>query len=295
MAASRLVALAPGECEHEWMMEYACSDGLPVVPPTPGRVSAMLAVSHLPPSAVLGKCAPSYFAVTVEDAAVSAVMAGCAPAHFPVVLATLTAALTPRFNLHGNHATTMGCTPCVVVSGPLGKAAGLNGGLGCLGSGHRANATIGRALKLVLHRVGGARLGGSESSTLGSPAKYTFCFAENDEARDALGPWKPYHVDLSGGGSGGGVGAEQEDGAVVGGQRFSALDSCVTVHPTVGFTTIVDFYTATPDALVDWLASSVVGGWGRKMPVLSSGLLVLCPEHYELLSRKFKTRRAFQV
>ena len=205
-----------------------------------------------------------------------------------MVVAALEAALTPRFNFHGTHATTMGCTPCVVVTGPGAQAAEINSDLGCLGSGHRANATIGRALKLVLHRVGGARLGGSESSTLGAPSKYTFCFAENDKALSRYGPWKPYHTGLHT--------DLNSDPSEKDGNCFDAGDSVVTIHPTVGFTTIVDFYVAGPDELVEWIASSLVSaGWNKGFPVLSSGLLILCPEHYELLSRKFKTRKAFQV
>jgi hypothetical protein len=145
-----------------------------------------------------------------------------------------------------------------VVSGPGAEEAGVNSGLGCLGSGTRANATIGRALKLVLHNVGGARLGGSESSTLGSPAKYTFCFAENREALESLGGWKPYHTDLPkmiDNSNADQVAQLSTASEVLG--FTSASDTVVTVLPTVGFNTIVDFQMRDPYELVDWIADSV--------------------------------------
>lgn len=98
-------------------------------------------------------------------------MAGCKPCHFPVVLAAVEAMLVPHFNIHGLHATTMGATPCVMVNGPIRQSSELNCRTGVLGSGTRANACIGRAIKLVLANIGGAKLGGSESTTIGAPTK----------------------------------------------------------------------------------------------------------------------------
>ena len=113
--------------------------------------------------------------LTVEKCAINAVMAGCAPKHFAVVVAACECLVDKRFNLHGISATTMGATPCVVVSGAACEQAEINVKHGCLGSGHRANACIGRTLKLVMQNVGGNKLGGTESTTIGSPMKYTCC------------------------------------------------------------------------------------------------------------------------
>lgn len=231
----RLVTLPEGADEHEWIQSNHGADGLPMVPPIPSRVLAMLSETSHPSHFVLGKCPPSYDPVSVEAVAVAAVMAGCAPKHFSVVLAAVEAALTPEFNFHGSHATTMGATPCVLVSGPAAAAAGVNSDMGCLGSGHRANATIGRALKVVLYNIGGARLGGSESSTMGSPMKYTFCFAENEEALSSLGPWQPYRFD------------QQQQQSAASAASFGAEDSVATVLPATGFSHIVDFQCREPD------------------------------------------------
>ena len=277
----RLVKIPSGADANEWFMKNHLADGLPVVLPTQSRVKKMIDAAH-PRSRrdALGTCPPSHDIVTIEAAAVAAVMAGCEPKHFTVVLAAVEAALSTTFNFHGNHATTMGCAPCIIVSGPLSSDTEINGGLGCLGSGTRANATIGRALKLVLFNVGGARLGGSESSTLGSPAKFTFCFAENEDSLVALGSWKPYRTELPPGASPHGA--------------FGPSDTSVTIIPTVGFSTIVDFQVRIPEELVEWIAWTVVSGWATRLGMLSSGLLILSPEHYELVSRKFQTRKSFQ-
>lgn len=121
-------------------------------------------------------------------------MAGCLPKHFTTVLAAVECLLDPKFNAHGVHATTMGATPCIIINGPMRRAIDANMQHGALGSGSRANACVGRAIKLVLQNVGGAVLGGTESTTLGTPMKYTMCFAEWEE-RATL--WTPYHVDRS--------------------------------------------------------------------------------------------------
>ena len=97
---------------------------------------------------------------------------------------------TDEFNIHGVSATTMGGTPAVVINGPIREKIEMNSGLGALGAGHRANATIGRAIRLVLRNIGGAKTGGTERSTLASPSKYTLAFAEREERS----PWEPYHV-----------------------------------------------------------------------------------------------------
>jgi hypothetical protein len=122
-------------------------------------------------------------------------MAGCEPRQLTTVLAAVECLLDPEFNAHGVSATTMGATPCSIVSGPVRTAAGVNSGMGALGSGHRANGCIGRAVKLVLQNCGGAKLGGTESTTLGTPMKYTMCVAEREEVAPE---WLPYHVEQHG-------------------------------------------------------------------------------------------------
>ena len=117
-------------------------------------------------------------------------MAGCRPEYFPVVLAALRGVLKDEYNLHGTLATTHPCAPMVMVNGPLRQTLDINCSSNCFGQGWRANATIGRALELILLNVGGAKPGVMDRSTHGSPAKYAFCFGENEEES----PWEPYHV-----------------------------------------------------------------------------------------------------
>src|SRR5438309_1161346 len=135
------------------------SDGLPVVPPTPERVLRMLAGTSRDPGEVVAVVPPDLVDCTVEKAAINAVMAGCLPEYLPIVLAALEAACTDQFNIHGVLATTWSSGPVVIVNGPIAKRIGMNSGGNGRGQGNRANATIGRALQLIIRNVGGGRPG----------------------------------------------------------------------------------------------------------------------------------------
>jgi len=166
-------------CKREWC------DGLPIVPPTEDRVRAMLGGRDGDKS--LGAMPPLWRLATLEKLAVNAVMAGCEPSYFPIVIAAVEAMLDPIFNLYGVQATTHPVAPLVVVNGPYGHSIGVHGGQGCFGPGFRANATIGRAIRLILLNVGGAWPGRGDMATQGSPAKFSYCIAENEESS----PWAP--------------------------------------------------------------------------------------------------------
>jgi hypothetical protein len=161
-------------------------DGLPIVPPTAERVAAMLGGRDGRRS--LGPMPPLWRAATLEVLAVNAVMAGCRPEYFPVIVAAVEAMLDPAFNLYGVQATTHPVAPLLIVNGPYGRRIGLHAGSGCFGPGWRANATIGRAVRLILMNVGGAWPGRHDMATQGSPAKFSYCIAENEEAS----PWGPF-------------------------------------------------------------------------------------------------------
>jgi hypothetical protein len=167
------------------------TDGLPVVPPTLGRVEAMAAATTAPADDVLGEVEPLRGVATVEKVAANAVMAGCRPEHFPVVLAAVRALLDPAFNMRGVQTTDENVAPLVIVSGPLARRLGINAGYGALGPGWPANATIGRALRLVMQNIGGGWPGAVSLAGLGQPARYTLCVAERDDT-----PWPPLHVEL---------------------------------------------------------------------------------------------------
>ena len=160
-------------------------DGLPIVPPTADRVRVMLGDAE--PERALGAMPPLWRTATLEAIAVNAVMAGCRPEYFPVIVAAVDAMLDPDFNLYGVQATTHPVAPLVIVNGAYGRRIGLHAGSGCFGPGFRANATIGRALRLILMNVGGAWPGRHDMATQGSAAKFSYCIAENEEAS----PWGP--------------------------------------------------------------------------------------------------------
>ena len=175
----------------EFMFERGLTDGLPVIPPTPERVRSMLTGTQRDPQRADRFVPPNMGPATIEKIAVNAVMAGCKPEYLPVIIAALEAIATPEFNAHGIMSTTWGATPVIVVSGPIRERIGMNMGMMALGYGNRANATIGRAVKLTLRNVGGAKPGDIERSTLGSIGKFTTCFAEWEERS----PWEPLHVE----------------------------------------------------------------------------------------------------
>jgi hypothetical protein len=167
------------------------TDGLPVVPPTLTRVEAMCAASARAPAEVLGEVEPLRGEATVEKVAANAVMAGCRPEHFPVVLAAVEAVLDPAFNMRGVQTTDENVAPLLIVSGPLAAQLGINSGFGALGPGWRANATIGRAVRLVMLNLGGGWPGAVSLAGLGQPGRYTLCLAEREDS-----PWPPLHVEL---------------------------------------------------------------------------------------------------
>jgi hypothetical protein len=167
------------------------TDGLPVVPPTLTRVEAMCATTARAASDVLGEVEPLRGEATVEKIAASAVMAGCRPEHFPVVLAAVEAVLDPAFNMRGVQTTDENVAPLLIVSGPLAARLGINAGFGALGPGWRANAAIGRAVRLVMLNLGGGWPGAVSLAGLGQPGRYTLCLAEREDS-----PWPPLHVEL---------------------------------------------------------------------------------------------------
>lgn len=175
----------------ELLHELGCTDGLPVVIPTPERVERMVLASGLDGDLVLAAMGPAGGAATVEAVATAAVMAGCLPDHLPVVLAAVSAVCEPEFDLGEVQMTTHGLGPLVVVNGPARFDCGpIASSYGALGPGHRANASIGRALRLGLINIGGARPGSSDMALLGTPAKFTACLAEDEEGS----PFEPLSV-----------------------------------------------------------------------------------------------------
>jgi hypothetical protein len=175
----------------EYYYELGFTDGLPVVPPTPEKVEAMVQALGGEPDKLECRVPPRWGGLTREVLAVNLVMAGCLPQHACIVRAAMLALCQPAFNLNGVQATTHMCSPLLIVNGPAAKAAGMNGGCNAFGSGNRANATIGRAIRLILLNVGGGWPGDLDKSTLGQPGKYSYAVCENEE----ISPFAPYHVE----------------------------------------------------------------------------------------------------
>ena len=175
----------------EHLHELGCTDGLPVIVPTPERVDRMVLASGQDAAGVLGEMGPGKGIATIEKVAVAAVMAGCLPDYMPVVVAAVRAVIDPVFDLTEMQGTTHCTAPLIIVNGPARHWCGpIASGFGALGPGHRANASIGRALRLAMINIGGARPGVSDMALLGHPGKFTYCLAEDEEES----PFTPLHV-----------------------------------------------------------------------------------------------------
>ncbi len=183
--------VADGTDLVEYYFEQGFGDGLPVVPPSPEKIADMLRALGGDGDIVECRVPPRWGSLSREVMAINLVMAGCKPAYAPVVRAAILALSQAAFNLNGVQATTHMAAPLLVVNGPIRNEIGMNSGHNVFGSGNRANATIGRAIRLILLNVGGAFPGELDKSTLGHPGKYTFCIAENEEDS----PFAPYHVE----------------------------------------------------------------------------------------------------
>ena len=239
----------------------AWADGLPIIPPTEERVRAMLGARD--GDTTLGVMPPLWRQVTLDKLAVNAVMAGCEPRAFPIIVAAVEAMLDRTFNLYGVQATTHPVAPLLVVNGAYGREVGLHGGSGCFGPGFRANATIGRAIRLILLNVGGAWPGRYDMATQGSPAKYSYCIAENE----AASPWGPM--------------ASGDTVTVFGGEPPHNVNDHVATTATGILTTLCD--TAVS------LGSNV--GWYFSQSQL---MVVLGPEHARTIADDGFTRADVQ-
>lgn len=232
-------------------VERGWCDGLPIVPPTEERVRAMLGDADATRS--LGPMPPLWREATLESLAINAVMAGCRPEYFPVVVAAVEAMLDPAFNLYGVQATTHPVAPLLIVNGPYGRRIELHSGSGCFGPGFRANATIGRAIRLILMNVGGGWPGRHDMATQGSPAKFSYCIAENEE----VSPWDPL--------------APGDTVTVYGGEAPHNVNDHVSTA-AAGILTTVAHTAATLGSNVGWYLAQ------------SQWLVVLGPEHAQTIA-----------
>jgi hypothetical protein len=249
------------------------TEGLPVIPPTEALVEAMLRGATSDANEVLGRMEPLRGTVTVEKVAANAVMAGCRPEYFPVVLASVRAVLQPQFHVGSTACTTGGAAPLVIVNGPIAGRLGISGGTACFGGNVKANATIGRALRLTMRNLGGAKPDGMEKSTQAWPGKIACCFAENE----ARSPWEPLSV---------------ERGYPVG-------TSTVTVVAVRGIYALTEGRQTSGEGVLETLVASMryVGSpIYHQMHINALPVVVaLCPEHAEEIARAGFDRRGVRA
>src|SRR4029079_13713954 len=264
---ARRVVLGSEEDDAEAVYEGGWSDGFPLGPPTPERVVRMLAGTTRAADEVVVLAPPDLVECTVEKIAINAVMAGCRPEDLPVVLAAVEGACTDEFNMHGLLATTWFSGPVVVVNGPVTRAIGMNNGINALGPGNRANATIGRALQLVIRNVGGGRPGEIDRATIGQPGKFTCCFAEHEDAY-----WEPIHVE----------------------RGYRAEQSTVTLFAGEGVRGVVDQISRTPESLTRTFARCLRTTAHPKLPLAFDAMVVISPEHLRVYEEAGWTKARFR-
>lgn len=237
---------------NEYFEAKGWSDGLPIVPPTENRVGQMLAAVKRNAQEVIGVVPPRWASATVEKIAINAVMAGCRPEYMRVVLAAVEAITDPKLNLYSLQATTGGPAVMLIINGPVRKELNINSGPNALGEGWRANASIGRCVRLIQRNIGGSYPGTTCKATLGWPGKYSICIAENEEAS----PWEPLHVERGFDINTSTVTAISADGSV----RASDLDSTKAVGILTNF------------------AQRMEGPSGPE------AVMVICPEHARIIA-----------
>jgi hypothetical protein len=252
---SRPVRLPADANAIEACYDRGWTDGLPVVPPTPARVLDMLEGTRRAPQEVIGLMPPNRVECTVEKVAINAVMAGCKPEYMPVVLAVVEASLIPEFNMHGILATTNACAPVVMVNGPMARSIGMNARGNVFGQGNRANATIGRALQLLVRNVGGGRPGEIDRAVFGNPGKYTFCFAEDEDPK-----WGSYCASLG----------------------YPPGASTVTLFPGDGVNPIIDHTSRSPEELVRSYEGVLIATYNRWQVNEVGAFLVVGHEHAQV-------------
>jgi len=257
--ATTAPAIAAEDDDQELFFGRGWTDGLPVVMPTAEKVARMVAAADRPADGIVGPIPPRWRKASIEKIAVNAVMAGCRPEYFPVVLAAIDALLDPDCQLYGIQTATNTTTPLMIVNGPIAEELDINSGGNLFGAGRRANATIGRAVQLVLRNIGGDVAGETDMATHGQPGKFTFCIAEAERNS----PWSPLHVDAG----------------------FASSDSTVTVIGASAPQNVFTYGCETGEEILDHLVGAMLGLGHNNIIFPTGPLLILSPEHAGTLAR----------
>jgi hypothetical protein len=248
----------------DYAYDQGWTDGLPIIPPTPEAVQRFVAAAGCDAETLVGVIPPRKGQATVEVMAINAVMAGCRPEYMPVILAALEGLTDPHYPLEFMQVTTNPMTPFLLINGPVRHRLEINAGAGCLGPGWRANATIGRAIRLILQNAGGALPGVYSKSSFGSPLRYTYVCGENEEEN----PWTPYHVD----------------------QGYATTDSTVTVFKASNYCNISGGEGVGPEEILRQIATNMPPMYGGGDGVL----LLLGVNHARSLYEAGLTKRDIQ-
>ncbi len=252
----------------EAYFEKGWTDGLPVVPPTEKRLWAMLDAMGKQPDGILGEIPARARTITAEKLAINAVLAGCLSVYAPVLLAATEALCDPAFSLHGPTASTSGMGILTIVNGPVASQIGMNAGENLFGPGWRANATIGRALRLLLRNVCGAIPGDLDRSCFGHPGKFTYCIAE-DEAHSS---WIPLHVE----------------------RGIPRQESAVTLFAGESPHQVANQTASDPEAILASIADVMVAG-GRLSLSGQQFVVIIAGEHRRRLSDRGWTKTGIRV
>ncbi|HSQ05113.1 MAG TPA: hypothetical protein VLN59_13805, partial [Burkholderiales bacterium] len=250
--------------EFQFFLEKEWSDGFPVVTPTEERVAWMLRGTDRAPDEVVGDIPPVMETATVRDVAIHALMAGCKPEYLPVVLGGLTLILRDEFNMAGVQCTMHGVAPLMIVNGPYARKIGLHGGNGCFGPGFRANATIGRAIRLLLLNLGGGIAGKVSATVFGSPLRYTACLTENVERS----PWE----------------------TIAQSRGYSAQDDVITCAMVESPRLHFDDCSTEPERLLRGIADAMAASGSWNMWFSSNVVVAMGPQHANLCARAGMTR-----
>ncbi len=245
---------------NEFFYRNGWSDGLPIIVPTEERVERMLSGTRRDPQDSLGTVPPGGGEATIEKIAINAVMAGCLPEYMPLIITAIEAMLDERFNLHWIQATTHPVAPLIIVNGPIRNELQINSGHNVFGQGSRANATIGRAIRLILLNIGGGVPGKLDMATHGQPGKYSFCIGENEESS----PWEPLHVE----------------------RGFSKSSSTITVCGVEGPHNMNDHCSDDGEGILTTFAGTMATqGNNNIISQRGEPLLIIGPEHAGIISK----------
>ncbi len=254
--------------EFEFFLEKEWSDGFPVVTPTEARVQAMLKATRRDPDEVIGPIPPAGDVATVRTVAIHALMAGCKPEYLPVVLGGIALILREQLNMGGVQCTMHGVAPLMIVNGPYAEKIGIRGGNGCFGPGFRANATIGRAIRLLLLNMGGGIAGLASATVFASPIRYTACLAEHM----AQTPWESLAVS----------------------RGYAADDNVITCAMVESPRLHFDDVSTEPQRLLRGIGDAMTAPGSWNMWFNSDVVVAMSPQHAKLCADAGLSRKAVQ-